>query len=267
MRFASLRHPFYRVQRDFLSRVLATSGSFTVVLLLALLALGSNMSASIAVPKRKNFVRRLFCVVSEWFRNPSQVATICPSSPFLTRHLADRECVRDADRIVELGPGTGGTTRALLSQMKPGSRLLSIEKTEAFADVLKEICDSRLHVELADACDLIEVVNQHRFSKADVVLSGIPFSALPSENAARIVQSIYDVLNPGGTFIAYQLRSDILDYVEPIFGAAKTESVAVNLPPLQIFVWTKTLAPDCHSSTGARQFADSGNQGFSAEAH
>lgn len=115
-----------------------------------------------------------------------------------------------ADRILELGPRTGETTQALLSQMKPDSRLLAIEKIEAFVDVLLDICDPCFSVELADACDLIEVLNRQDFGKVDVVLSGIPFCVLPSADAARIVQSIYEALHPGGLFIAYQLRAEIL---------------------------------------------------------
>lgn len=215
------------------------------------------MDPSIAAPSGRSFARQLWCVVSEWLRNPSQVATICPSSPYLTQHLANRDCVRDADRVLELGPGTGGTTRALLSQMKPDSRLISIEKTVAFAEVLDEIRDPRLHVELGDACDLSGVARRHDFGKADVVLSGIPFSVLAPTDAKIIAQSVYDVLRPGGTFIAYQLKSDIEKYTLPLFGRARTESVAINLPPLQVFVWTRSIHDPEHTQTGNKNQVES----------
>lgn len=205
------------------------------------------MAASLAASRGRSFARQLWCVVSEWLRNPSQVATICPSSPFLTQHLADRDCVREAGRVLELGPGTGGTTRALLSQMKPDAKLLTIEKTVAFADVLGDIDDSRLTVELGDARDLSNMARQHAFGETDVVLSGIPFSVLDPADAELIAQAVYDVLRPGGTFIAYQLKSDIEKYTLPLFGPAKTESVAINLPPLHIYIWKR--AADKHTAS------------------
>lgn len=215
------------------------------------------MDPSIAASHGRSFARQLWCVVSEWLRNPSQVATICPSSPFLTQHLADRDCVREASRILELGPGTGGTTRALLSQMKPDARLISIEKTVAFAEVLGEIRDPRLHVELGDACALSAVAQRHGLRKADVVLSGIPFSALDPADARAIAQAVHDVLRPGGTFIAYQLKSDIEKYTLPLFGRAQTESVAINLPPLQVFVWTRSNLDPGQSQTGNKNHVES----------
>ncbi|QDV40406.1 hypothetical protein Enr13x_02120 [Stieleria neptunia] len=186
-----------------------------------------------------SFAERVWCVLKAWVRNPTEVATLCPSSPFLREHLADRDCVRQASRVIELGPGDGGTTQALLASMRDDARLLAIEKTDAFAESLGAINDPRLTVEIADACDLIEIVTRHDFGKADVAISGIPFSHLPPMVAKQITQSVHEVLRPGGVFIAYQLASDVKDYARPLFGPPKTEIIPVNLPPLQSFVWTK----------------------------
>ncbi|QEG02733.1 hypothetical protein Mal15_68540 [Stieleria maiorica] len=195
-------------------------------------------------PKRRGFAERMWCVLKAWIQNPTEVATVCPSSPFLTEHLADRDCVRTASRIIELGPGDGGTTQALLKSMRADARLLAVEKTDAFAESLGAISDPRLTLEFADACDLIDLVTKHDFGKADVAVSGIPFSQLPPMVAKRITQSVHEVLRPGGVFIAYQVVSDVKDYARPLFGPPKTEIVPMNLPPLQLFVWTK-VEPAC----------------------
>ncbi|WP_286178227.1 class I SAM-dependent methyltransferase [Rhodopirellula sp. JC639] len=192
--------------------------------------------------KQPGFAERIWCVLKAWVRNPTEVATVCPSSPFLTKHLAERDCVRKASRIVELGPGAGGTTQALLASMRTDARLLAIEKTDAFAESLGAITDPRLTLEFADACDLIDLVTKHDFGKVDVAISGIPFSHLPSMSAKRIIQSVHEVLRPGGVFIAYQLTSDVKDYARPLFGPPKTEIIPMNLPPLQSFDWTKVEA-------------------------
>lgn len=197
------------------------------------------MSTAFTANPRRTFFQRAGCVLKAWLRQPSQVATICPSSPFLTEHLADRDCVRDATRIIELGPGAGGTTEALLAQMRPDAWLLAIEKTDAFAEALHSIADPRLRVEIADACELLDLVAHGDFGRADVVISGIPFSSLPSPVAKEITQSIHEVLRPGGVFVAYQLKSDVKHYARPLFGPLQTELIPMNLPPLQAFVWRK----------------------------
>ncbi|WP_283433855.1 class I SAM-dependent methyltransferase [Neorhodopirellula lusitana] len=200
---------------------------------------------------RTAFARRAWFVVKAWLQDPLNVATICPSSPFLTEHLANRDCVQQAERIIELGPGAGGTTQALLSNMRHDAEMLAVEVTEAFAEALDAINDPRLKVAIADASDLVDLVTDHNLGQADVVISGIPFSSIPEPVARKITQSIYEVLRPGGVFIAYQLRSDVTDYARPLFGPAKTESIPINLPPLTAFVWTKVCGPpqgDDHGS-------------------
>jgi phospholipid N-methyltransferase len=194
---------------------------------------------------RTSFVRRAWFVFKAWLRNPAEVATVCPSSPFLTEHLANRDCIQNAERIIELGPGAGGTTQALLDAMRPDAVLLAVEKTRDFDEALDALGDPRLRIAFADACDLIDIVMDHEMGHADVVIAGIPFSSLAESAAKKIIQSIHEVLRPGGVFIAYQLRSDVKDYARPLFGHAEKESIPFNLPPLTAYVWTKASAEQC----------------------
>ncbi len=199
---------------------------------------------------RVSFGRRVLFVLKAWLRNPTDVATICPSSPFLTEHLANRDCVREAERIIELGPGAGGTTQALLDSMRPDAVLLAVEKTPDFAEALEAIIDPRLQFTIADASDLINIVLRHELGPVDVVVSGIPFSSLPESVAEKITQSIHKVLRPGGIFIAYQFRSNVKNYAGPLFGPASTELIPLNLPPLTAFAWAKACNPEQENHDG-----------------
>lgn len=191
-------------------------------------------------PTTPSFSRQAVSVWKAWIKRPTVVATICPSSPFLTDNLANRDCIREASTIVELGPGSGGTTVALLKQMRPDSRLLAIDKMPAFREALDEIVDPRFTSEIGDAADLLETLKDHALGRPDVIVSGIPFSALTPSVAKLIVQSVHEALRPGGTFIAYQLRSDIEEFARPLFGTASSELIAMNLPPLRVFTWQKS---------------------------
>ncbi|GAA5505854.1 class I SAM-dependent methyltransferase [Novipirellula caenicola] len=201
------------------------------------------MPLSIGQPQTTSFAKRAFHVFKAWMKQPTQVATICPSSPFLTENIADRDSVRSASSVVELGPGAGGTTLALLSQMRPDARLLAIEKTDAFREALDEIADPRFTSHIGDATDLIAVLEQHQFANPDVIVSGVPFSAIPPIIAQDLVRAIHRVLKPGGEFIAYQVRSDVERFARPLFGPAETERIPINIPPLTVFTWRKIEAP------------------------
>lgn len=205
------------------------------------------MNVSVEQTKPTALPVRLACVLKAFLRQPSQVATIAPSSRHLIDAVTQKDCVRQATTVVELGPGAGGTTSGLLANMGPNATLLAIEKTAEFDGVLQQLADPRLRIEIGDALYLLEHLEKQNLGKADVVVSGIPFSAIPRFAAKRLVQSIYESLNEGGTFIAYQLQNDVQKYAQPLFGPAETKLVLWNVPPLRVYTWTKVaqspLAP------------------------
>lgn len=188
---------------------------------------------------RPTFAKRAFYVLKAWMQSPMDVATLCPSSPYLTRKLANRDCVKNARCVIELGPGAGGTTQALLEYMRPDAKLLGVEKSTVFSEPLHAIHDPRLEVAMDDACALAELATKHEFGLVDAVISGIPFSSMPPSVAKTIAQSIYQVLRPGGVFVAYQIRDHVNEFARPLFGPAKTEAIPMNFPPLTLYTWTK----------------------------
>ncbi len=197
-----------------------------------------------ALPRPKRpYWKRVTTVMKEWLRSPSQVASIIPSFPFLTEQIADRDCVRSARRIVDLGPGTGGTTESLLKHARLDCRVLALEKTAGFIELLQEIGDPRLMVTQEDVVGLERVLMMHDFESPDVIVSGIPFSSLDPEVAESTIGAIHRTLPSGGNFIAYQLRSHVTTYAEPVFGKPSVSFVLLNLPPLRVFTWTKSDEP------------------------
>src|SRR4030095_15898399 len=88
-----------------------------------------------------------FAFFRGFLKRPKQVVSIIPSSRFLERRVTRATRAHRAKLIVELGPGTGGTTRALLRAMQPSARLLAIEINPHFVEVLQRWPEPRLIVE------------------------------------------------------------------------------------------------------------------------
>lgn len=147
--------------------------------------------------------------------------------------------VAQAQSVVELGPGTGGTTRAILAAMPEAATLLAIELDPAFADHIREIDDRRLIVHQGSAEQLAEVLVAHRLRPPDAILSGIPFSTMPEAVGTRIVEAIRDVLAPGGCFVAYQFRGAVADRARPILGEPEVSAEFLNIPPMRVYRWRK----------------------------
>ena len=53
-----------------------------------------------------------------FLRQPKGVGSVIPSSRFLERKMVRMAGVAQAESVIELGPGTGGTTRAILAAMR-----------------------------------------------------------------------------------------------------------------------------------------------------
>ena len=186
------------------------------------------------------FSERLRIVARACAKAPSTVASVCPSSSALTTCIADRDYVRHASRIVDLGPGTGGTTRAILDQLPANGKILAIEMTAEFIPTLLSIHDPRLTVVQGDAIRLEQFLSENRLGSPDLIVSGVPFSSLRSAAAHAIVATIHRTLRKDGVFLAYQLRGQLKRIAKPYFGEPETtEWVWWNLPPLRVFAWIK----------------------------
>lgn len=170
---------------------------------------------------------------------PHEVGSIVPSSPFLERRLVQLADVAGAKRLVELGSGTGGTTRALLRAMAPDAELLSLELNPLFLPVLARIGDPRLHICQRNAMELPEILSDLRWESVDLVISGIPFSTMAREVGSCIVQRVFESLSAGGKFVAYQLRSRVDELSRPVFGPAEVELEVLNIPPMRLYRWDK----------------------------
>ena len=94
-----------------------------------------------------------FAFLQGFLERPREVGSIVPSSRFLERRVVRCADVGNAKVIVELGPGTGGTTRALLRAMDPSARLLSLEVNPRFVAVLQKMRDPRLIVHRGSAAE------------------------------------------------------------------------------------------------------------------
>lgn len=175
-----------------------------------------------------------------FLRNPAQVGSVVPSSPQLERRLVQCAHVRSARTVVELGPGTGGTTRALLKAMAPGAVLLAIElDTDFFEGLQRSIGDPRLLLEHGSAERLGDLLEEHGLPQPDAIVSGIPFSTMPAPVSRNIAKSIAQVLRPGGRFVAYQVRAHVADFVSPHLGAPEKQWEVLNVPPVRVFTWVK----------------------------
>lgn len=181
-----------------------------------------------------------------FLRSPRVVASVIPSSPVLEKRVVEAAQVRDAKVVVELGPGTGGMTRALLAAMPKDARLIAFERTSEFVRRLSTIDDDRLEVIEGCASTVAAALRERGLSGADAIVSGIPFSTLPADLAQTIASAVADALSPGARFVAYQVVARVADYMNPLLGRSQTAIELLNIPPTRVFTWQKHNAVAAH---------------------
>jgi len=174
-----------------------------------------------------------------FLRHPFQVGSIIPSSQFLMRRVVDVAGIGSAATIVELGPGNGGLTRAILRAAPAHARVLSIELDPRLHELVCDIDDERLIAHLGDAHRLKDTLSQYGLGAPEMIVSGIPFSTMSMLSGSQLLSKISSVLSPGGRFVAYQLSKRVAILARPFMEAEHMEVELFNIPPMRVYRWEK----------------------------
>jgi phospholipid N-methyltransferase len=176
-----------------------------------------------------------------FLNRPKEVGSIIPSSRFMEKRIANAAELARVKLAIELGPGTGGTTKALLREMAPGAKLLAVEINPDFVGLLKKtLRDPRLIVHQGSATEIPSALAKYDLGQPEVILSGIPFSTMDWELGLGILRAVHASLPVGGRFVAYQFRDRVESLGNDVFGRANVETELLNVPPMRVYRWEKT---------------------------
>ncbi|MGO1068917.1 class I SAM-dependent methyltransferase [Lysobacter sp. CA199] len=171
-----------------------------------------------------------------WVSNPLQVAAIAPSSTALAR-LMTGEISADSGPVLELGPGTGAFTRALLARGVRERDLTLIEHSVDFAGLLKRRFPAA-RVRHMDAARLASL-GLHEDGGIGGVVSGLPLLSMKPRKVMAILRGTFGGLRPGGAFYQFTygpscpVPQRILDRLG--LKAQRIGGTLLNLPPASVY--------------------------------
>lgn len=170
-----------------------------------------------------------------FLKNPRMLGSFLPSSRYLTRNLM-RHVPRETGCVVEYGPGVGTVTVELLKRLRRDGMLIAIEQNPGFVEFLREnIADPRLHLYEGSAEDVDRIVPLFCTRPVDCIVSGIPYSTLPTYTRDMILRNSRAVLRVGGTFLVYQFTGAVAPHMREVFGDVHQEIEFRNFLPARIF--------------------------------
>lgn len=170
--------------------------------------------------------------LGEMIRRPGEVGAVAPSSAKTARWMCEGlEKVKGP--IVEIGPGTGSFTRAILEHGVAPERLTLLEMGERFCNQLREKFPG-VNVLNRPGQD-IDKIGLHDIG---AVISGVPMLSRP-ELQRSVLEPSFRVMAPGASFtqFTYSIRTPFGDDLLAELGltSRKLATVWGNLPPATIY--------------------------------
>ena len=164
------------------------------------------------------------------------LGSLIPSSRFLVNHLLAQVDWPRARVFLEYGPGVGTFTREILRRMRPDAVLVAMETNGDFVQYLRRrVRDARLHVVHGSAAEADAALANFELSRADYVISGIPYTTMHPGVRDQILHKTRAVLDTDGAFLVYQFTRSVLPYLQQTFGFVHQDFEPLNVMPARLF--------------------------------
>lgn len=185
--------------------------------------------------------------LKQFVLHPGEIGAIAPSSRGLAELIVDAAIVRQAKTIVEFGPGTGVFTKRILEEMRDDADFFAIEWNERFAEAL-----SGRYPGIDIYCDCATNAKKHLAERAqpycDCIVCGLPWSVFEDDLQDRLIDTILEILRPGGRFVTFAYWQGLLlpggrafqRKLQSRFRCVeRTRTVWQNLPPAFVYIVQK----------------------------
>jgi len=175
--------------------------------------------------------------IRSWIEKPLSTGAVMPSSKALARTMARYVDAEASGPVIELGPGTGPVTEALVEHGIDQSRLVLVEFNPDFCRLLRTRYPEATVVQ-GDAYRLRRIVEVYVREPAAAVVSGLPLLTKPLRTRLRLMADAVGLLAPGAPFVqfTYAMVPPIPKALSGIRVVA-SELIWLNLPPARVWVY------------------------------
>lgn len=177
--------------------------------------------------------------LQSWFQNPLKTGAVSPSGRALAKMMASYLDPRIKGPVIELGPGTGPVTKALLERGFAPERLFLIEYNREFCHLLR-LRYPGVTVIQGDAYEMRKTLAGKLPGPAVGVISSLPLFTRPPHDRDRMVNEAFDLCVEDGPFVqfTYAVVSPVPLKTGEIEGK-RSPRVWMNLPPARVWVYRR----------------------------
>jgi len=198
------------------------------------LASGANRTRRDPLEDEARFLR-------SWFERPLVTGAVTPSGKMLARTMASYVDPRVSGPVIELGPGTGPVTEALIRRGVEQERLILVEYNPDFCKLLQKRFP-RATILRGDAYNIRETFGTMLSEKAAAMVSSLPLFTKPLEQRLDLLNAAHEMMHPSAPFVQFTYA-----VVPPIparcdagtYTASRSNRVWLNLPPARVWVYRR----------------------------
>jgi phosphatidylethanolamine/phosphatidyl-N-methylethanolamine N-methyltransferase len=195
-------------------------------------------------PPKKNPLADSARFLKHWLQNPRLIGAVSPSGPALARAMASYVDVKRDGPIVELGPGTGPVTHALLARGIPAERLVLVEYETRFCHLLAERYPG-VRIIQGDAYGLKKTLEGKLDGQVANVVSSLPLLVRPEHDRIELLHQAFDLMGPDGLYIQFTYGLTISPmplHAHGVSGAyvgKGSAPILLNIPPARVWRYRK----------------------------
>jgi phosphatidylethanolamine/phosphatidyl-N-methylethanolamine N-methyltransferase len=175
--------------------------------------------------------------IRSWIEKPLSTGAVMPSSKALARTMARYVDAAASGPVIELGPGTGPVTEALVQHGIDPARLLLVEFNTDFCRLLRTRYPAATVVQ-GDAYRLRRLLQTYVCEPAAAVVSSLPLLTKPLRTRLRLIADVMALTVPGAPFVqfTYGVMPPIPKTLSGITAQA-SNLIWLNLPPARVWVY------------------------------
>jgi len=167
------------------------------------------------------------------------MGAVMPSGRLLARTMAHYVDPHGTGPVIELGPGTGAITNALVEHGVDQKRLVLVEYNPGFCALLRDRYPQARVVQ-GDAYRLRDTLWNVLSAPASAVVSGLPLVTKPMLTRLKLVRDAFVAMSPGAPFV--QFTYSVVPPIPKSLPGVTTEAserIWMNLPPARVWVYRK----------------------------
>jgi phosphatidylethanolamine/phosphatidyl-N-methylethanolamine N-methyltransferase len=174
-----------------------------------------------------------------WIDKPRAVGSIVPTSSVTARRMASIVDIKSGRPVLEVGPGTGVITKAILSRGVRPSDLYTVEYSHDFVTHLRRNYPD-INVIEGDGFNLDETLGDRRDIVFDCVVSGVPLLNFPVPRRVAYLENLLSRIPHGRPVV--QLTYGPKSPIPPGLGDYTVEHfhfILRNIPPTQLWLYRR----------------------------